>query len=296
MERINQYSFYEIGQTFNKLQTADRDVAATSIMMVVFSARRKIDELLGGDPLALGVSRARAHQLSTALHSFFDKHFMATAEDGTRQFNFPESDVMIPSWETNSLNHAVSAFEAVFREEMREAATYLVPSRGIYDTAKLVDSADQAFPLILQSHIPEKAREEWKGAGRCLAFGLLSASGFHVARAVEAMLETYCDAFGIKNLPKIKPWGVYVAALEKLATATPCPDERTVSAIRQMKDDWRNPLMHPRVVLTEAEARMLFSIGESLIIAMANEVAKVAAEGLQPQLALAPTEGLPDAS
>ena len=37
-----------------------------------------------------------------------------------------------------------------------------------------------------------------------------------------------------------------------------------------MKDDYRNPVMHPlRVTLTESDARMLFDNGESLIIAMA---------------------------
>jgi hypothetical protein len=80
-------------------------------------------------------------------------------------------------------------------------------------------------------------------------------------------------------------WGHYVAALEKLDDASPAPDPKTVSEIRQMKDDWRNPLMHPRVVLTEAEARMVFANGESLIIAMATEIAKTEA-GLQSSLSL----------
>ena len=39
-----------------------------------------------------------------------------------------------------------------------------------------------------------------------------------------------------------------------------------------MKDDYRNPIAHPRIVLTEPDARMLFANGESLIIAMAQEL------------------------
>jgi hypothetical protein len=53
-----------------------------------------------------------------------------------------------------------------------------------------------------------------------------------------------------------------------------------------MKDDYRNPIMHPRVVLTESDARMLFDNGESLIIAMAQEIAEIrlSSGGIQPQL------------
>ena len=41
-----------------------------------------------------------------------------------------------------------------------------------------------------------------------------------------------------------------------------------------MKDDYRNPIMHPRVVLTESDARMLFNNGEmSLTIALLSSLA-----------------------
>lgn len=52
-----------------------------------------------------------------------------------------------------------------------------------------------------------------------------------------------------------------------------------------MREDYRNPIVHPRVVLTESDARMLFANGESLIIAMAQELAE-AAKGVQTALVL----------
>jgi hypothetical protein len=44
--------------------------------------------------------------------------------------------------------------------------------------------------------------------------------------------------------------------------------------------------MHPRVVLDEADARILYNNGESLIIAMAQKIGKAAK--VQPALALVP--------
>ena len=46
------------------------------------------------------------------------------------------------------IRKALSDFETVFAEEMKEAATYFVPRRGIFWTPALVDTADEAFPGI----------------------------------------------------------------------------------------------------------------------------------------------------
>ena len=78
-------------------------------------------------------------------------------------------------------------------------------------------------------------------------------------------------------------WGGYLKNLEK--AVNPKPADKTLAEFRQMKDDYRNPLMHPRVVLTESDARMLLNNGESLIIAMAQEVLSINANN-QPSLSL----------
>lgn len=63
-------------------------------------------------------------------------------------------------------------------------------------------------------------------------------------------------------------------------------------------DPWRTrpsrappPSPHPRVVPTEADAGMLFANGETLIIAMAQDI-KEAQAGVQPALALVPARAL----
>jgi hypothetical protein len=151
----------------------------------------------------------------------------------------------------------------------------------------LVDTADETFPKDLLAFIPQKAKDDWKSAGRCLAFSLLSASGFHVARAVEACLESYYGLFSGKPGETLHGWYDYIKALKEIAEKkpTPCPTEKTLVELDQMREDYRNPIVHPRVVLTEGDARMLFANGESLIIAMAQELAG-AAKGVQPALAL----------
>jgi len=77
-------------------------------------------------------------------------------------------------------------------------------------------------------------------------------------------------------------------ATERAGKAKPCPSAKTLAELDQMRTDYRNPIMHPRVVLTEPDARMLFANGESLIIAMAQEIAAVRCQG-GVQLTLTPT-------
>ena len=77
--------------------------------------------------------------------------------------------------------------------------------------------------------------------------------------------------------------------------AAPAPAAKTLAELMQMKDDYRNPLMHPRVTLSETEARILFDNGESLIIAMAEEIKAIReAGGVQGALAVVGGSSLDD--
>lgn len=186
------------------------------------------------------------------------------------------------------LRGSIERFETIFSEEMRETATYFVPRRGIYSTSALVDSAHETFPIAILPFVPSKALEEWRSAGRCLAFNLLSASGFHVARAVESLMEKYYQVFCDKPDHTLRSWYDYHDALTKVRNTgvNPAPSEKTLAEIDQMRTDYRNPIMHPRVVLSEGDARMLFANGESLIIAIAQELQAVDQTGIQSHLQL----------
>lgn len=291
MERINQYDFYELGKKLKRMSQIEGPQRPSAWWYEIFMFREDLKKLLDGRPIPLGISRMKASKMLAAVDGIYSRHMEVEKEDGTRDFAFPKDDAPdIAPWEWNTLRDSITQFETVFSEEMREAATYRVPNRGIYSTPKLIDSADEAFPDELLPFIPDKTRDDWKSAGRCLAFNLLSASGFHVARAVEGIMEAYYKRFTGKKR-ELKSWNDYIVALEAVdQTQKPAPSPKTISELRQMKDDYRNPILHPRIVLGVADARMLFANGESLIIGMAQELADAADEGIQPDLLEAPEE------
>ncbi len=276
MERINQFSFYDLGKCLRAFARYESDTPPGDALFDYFDADRTIRALLDNIPIPLGVSRDAAQALLNSLSSIARAHFEAPNADGVMEFAFPKENAEpIPSFKFAFYRRALDTFETVFSAEMRDATTYFVPRRGIFSTTALVDEADASFPPDLRAVIPDKTKEDWKSAGRCLAFNLLSASGFHVARAVEGTLENYFQFFSqVAPGSTLKTWGDYIKDLEERqnSTADIRPNSKTIAELRQMKDDYRNPIMHPRVVLSEADARMLFNNGESLIIAMASEI------------------------
>lgn len=290
VERINQYDFYELSKSLQRIVTHEGDVTPHDVMMAVWVGQRTMNNLLAGRPVELGVSRGKAERLSKQIDEIVSEFFTEIGEDGAARWKFPAKGegVTIPGFQWGWVKNALSDFEMIFAEEMRERATYRVPDRGIYNTAKLVDAADCTFPEELAGYVPPKTKTEWKAAGRCLAFGMFTACGFHVARAVEGALESYFSTYNGGPDAKKKQWGEYLAALEKLSAngASPSPDPKTMAELKQMKDDWRNPLMHPRVVLGEAEARTVFNNGETLIMLMVQEIVAAVEAGVQPSLAL----------
>lgn len=283
MERINSFAFYDVGKAFKPIENLPDDLAETvpaqQLFWAVSGAQHWITQLLAGKPFPLGISRSKATALSAVLEEILQTNFSEDDGTGGKRRKYPIStSPPIQVWEFWGLKRALTEFETVFAEEMKEAATYYVPRRGIFWTPALVDTADEAFPEVLRGYIPQKTKDDWKSAGRCLAFNLLSASGFHAARAVEGTMEAYYQLFTGQPGATLKSWYEYTEELKKL-TGSPAPQAKTIAELDQMRNDYRNPIMHPRVVLTEPDARMLFANGESLIIAMAQEIAEARAQG-----------------
>ncbi|MEM7121908.1 MAG: hypothetical protein AAF563_11565 [Pseudomonadota bacterium] len=291
MERINQYAFYQLAKQLAELSSFKVDTPPNIIFFELWTAEQAVGQLLDGRPIPVGVSRAAVEDLKRQIDGIKAEHFSTENTDGEREFYIPGEDAKpVEKWRFSAWRSAVDTFETVFSAEMAEATTYYIPQRGIYDTAALIDRADDSFPSKLQQFISEKSKEDWRAAGRCLALNLCTASGFHVVRAVEATLESYYQAFTNQPGATRVGWHDYLKDLEGLPQGTsPEPNPKVLAVIRQMKDDYRNPVVHPRVVLTEADARMLFNNGESALIGMAQGLMKLAG-GSQSALALIPSK------
>lgn len=294
MEKINPYAFYVLGTELHPLTAISSNegkIAVKSLFFPLWNADIAMDRLLSGDLIKLDFSRSAAQTLKNRLHDMFVTHFLD--DKGDIKFPSEGEEPYIWSWQWNSITAALSTFQTIFQTEMEKATTYQVSKKGIYSTVDLVESAEEVFPAELAPFVNQKTKDDIHAAGRCLAFNLPTAAGFHAARGIEGQMELYWQTF-TKKTGTCHGWQDYIDDLRKVMTAgiVPVPEERTVKMLELIKAHDRNPVMHPRdVILSDIDARILFSSAEGVIIAMAQEIKEARkALGLMPAtLAIAAT-------
>jgi hypothetical protein len=155
-------------------------------------------------------------------------------------------------------------FKVALHAELGVMHSYFVTQKGGFDTISLLYFGENLFPQELASKVPE-AIFDAREAGKCLAFELPTACGFHIFRATESVLRKYyVQLTGSKAVPRVRNIGVYLAAMKDQKVG----DEKVTFALKQMADLYRNPLIHPDTVLTQEEAIGIFGLARSAIAGM----------------------------
>lgn len=138
---------------------------------------------------------------------------------------------------------------------MQPISVFLVtPKKGL-DTGQMIVDGSVAFPTDLPTKVPT-AIPDAQQAMRCIVFELPTAAGFHLHRANESVLRRYWDAVtsGAPR-PDDRNMGTYLRKLDELGAG----DKVVKTALRDLKDQHRNPLIHPEHSLdTVDEAFALF--------------------------------------
>ncbi len=174
-------------------------------------------------------------------------------------------------------------------EELLTLSAYCATQKGIYSTSDLIDHAEKVFPRPVLEKLSEAVTQEVAHGGRCLAFDIPTAAGFHMLRATEAVLhEYYVAVCKPKSKNRLENWGAYISALYKLTEETTTKADvkdhvkRVLALLQQVKDQDRNVIMHPEVVLTTNEAFVLFEITKSAIMAMSDKLPAKAPQDQKP--------------
>jgi hypothetical protein len=255
MIRISLKFFYELGAVLTPVSTLRSDHKLATVWSPLFAAEKEVASLLATDWFIPAVKAAvnPGLELHAALKSITDR----TDFDG---------DITVV--EAARVTAALNAFETVLKTELHIAAAYYVSRKAGYDSDVLVSNAEQIFPSTLGVKVPA-AIVDIREAGRCLAFELSTASGFHVLRGTETVARSYWKAVTSgAPFPRLKTLGTFAAKLEEAGKG----NRKTVETLKQISSLHRNPLMHPNESLDLEEAIGLFGICCSGISAMLKEI------------------------
>jgi hypothetical protein len=165
------------------------------------------------------------------------------------------------------LSRTVEKFSTTLTDELDRSFNYVLTDRGNLSVARLVEGASIGYGPSILAVIDSSVTGEIDEAGRCLAFAVYTACGFHILRSVEIGIKAYIYA-ATGSLPPMnrRNWGEYIDQLVKSGATSDFVD--LVKILRTK----RNPLMHPQDRLTETEAIDVFCICQAVTGALIDDV------------------------
>lgn len=278
MQKVDLPFFVDLGATLESAAHVDSEGPLIDVYFKLFPIRQKIEFLLLGTKIKLTTA---AHDLTSLRDSIieFDKKYFRDEEGNWR---WPSDDERNP-YLVQSLIDRIAQVKTVLIAEIRTSTSFSVKGVGIFDVEMLVNCASQALDPATIARIPKEARDEIDAAGKCLAFNLPTASGFHAMRAVERILKVYAAEFiDAAQIKKLRNWGAFIEKFEKIveSDAAKKPSEEAVALLRQLKDIYRNPVIHPERVLNSSEASTLFHGTVAALNRVASELAPERISGL----------------
>ncbi len=232
----------------------------------LYVADQSLTSLLKNDLTPLVTCRSAAVKLQNAIRAVVPdiQALLQNADEMAKPIGVPFL------W---GIRGAATDFETVFAAELETTDTYYVSQKGIYSTNDLIERAEHAFTPDVQAELSPQAISDIRQAGKCLAFDLDTASGFHIMRATETLIHRYYVTItGTTPRRKDRNWGAYVRNLNahNNRTTGAKADVKLISLIDQIREHHRNPIMHPEITLTPDEAQSLFSICQAAIISFAG--------------------------
>jgi hypothetical protein len=234
-----------MGKAFRLLEQIQPGVVPATIVSDLMVLQNWLLHLTNNTLLSPG----QAHEHATILHS-------AVSYMLTEWLNEPlsqERAIIIKS--------VFEMFEPTLSSEFAKLHTYYIPSVGIFPTDALLNQPEKMFSESANL-IPDETLIEIKEVGKCLAFSLPTAAGFHLMRSVESMLRHYYEVLSKgASRPARAATGIYFDAILQL----PGVDKELHAALKQIKTLYRDPIAHPEVVLTGPEAISLLGVVQSAI-------------------------------
>jgi hypothetical protein len=264
MLRVDCYDFYKLGVQLHPLTVLKDDATIQDSWVMLYLAKAELDTFFGIFPLK--TSRNPATELYRAIGVILpdDISQLKTTDD--------EGNPRTIGYQATTIRNAANEFETVLKAELNGWDAFFVSQKGAFSTADLINRAETLLPsesarLLLS---PE-ALEDIRQAGRCIAFNLGTAAAFHIIRCAETFIWKYY-ALVIGHLPpvKIRNWGTYIRNL----TASGKADSKVIAWMTQIKDQYRNPVLHPNEVVTPDDALEFINACTSLMMCIARELEK----------------------
>jgi len=257
LEKVNAYPVYlvgaHLGPLYNFIQLPK--ITLGQILKFAVNAQNILGKFLNDTIVPFRGSKDKAKELLALLNNLL-------TEDRLSNANKP-----LDQREVVQIMALVREFETIFEIECNHLDVYFINQKRAWDMSILTNEAENVLGKV-KAMLEGSALDDWRQAGRCLAFDVPTASGFHMFRVIESVVLKYFPIFGLSVPTKKgdKNLGHYIKILEDKGL-----DTRIVEMLRHLKEFYRNPLMHPEKFLTSDEAEGLFGFAQSAVSRMLED-------------------------
>ena len=263
MKRVNQYRFYDLAAKVHPLfEIRDKD-KIKDVFWTLFHARQALIAAHGEQPLR--ISQPVLESLVSAIDAIVPRNDEGSpTQDSWKLLTDEETDINF--FHGPNLRAAVVHFESVLSAELQSLDTYFIEQKGTHSTPDLIDHAENIFPKALRKDLPAQAIKDIKEAGKCLALDTPTAAGFHIIRALEAVMAKYYFLVIDEPMPKrMRNWANYIKVINKKLNEDEKKNTEITAFLDHIRENYRNPISHPEDMLTLDEAEVLLGVATSAI-------------------------------
>jgi hypothetical protein len=275
VERINGFPVFALGGTLYAIHSHLENVATFPYAQMVplwNNAIQQLEIFATSTVVELPLSLTTANQILLSFRA------AVTPQEIQRRAN----DDMTPL-EVGSLRLLIQHFTSVLFAELPQADIYYMTQKRAYKMSMFLKEAEKVLASDVVSIIEDRTKVDIQEAGRCLAYDQNTAAGFHCTRAVEAVARNYYQLIADKHATEDgTPTGASIR-LNKLireltvkygSLGSPIdhPLGMILGDLNRIRVIYRNPIMHPEMVLTEKQAIRVFNITTDVITSMVDDV------------------------
>lgn len=265
MKQVNIYNFYQFGAILHPITELKAGKPFKEYFYALFMGRAWLESFVNGNLLPMTICNRSAQKVISGID-----FLLPQGKDEKPRLGMDEE---VNYGHLYTIIDGMKEFETVFGAELQNLATYFVSKKGIYETNDLIQNADEWFPASIRGRFTGQVIHDLKEAGKCLAFDLSTAAGFHIARAVEGVLLEYLKVLCSEQLECLKESDRNLGRYIKLAREND-GNLKVCSSLDQFRELHRNPLIHPETILTIEEALTLHGIAQSAIMSIIIEMDK----------------------
>ncbi|MGP8152911.1 MAG: hypothetical protein ACLQBQ_02040 [Smithella sp.] len=267
MEKVNGTPIYWLGNAIGLLLSIiDYPIVQGILTSPAMNARDQLN-LFFNQTITLPLSKNAAVQVVNHLNKMLAKEPQSYGTSGYHVLSVDDKSQLIGS---------ILHFQSVFSAELPQMNIFFVNPNRAYDMTMLINNGELLLSQSTLNSLGTSRKEvvnDIKEAARCLAFGFATAVGFHLYRAIEAIIMD--DYFSVLKVPSTdyidnRNLGNYIKILIDKGV-----DVKITAMLKHLKDHYRNPIMHPNEFWDIDKANGAVGLAISVIEIMIQDIDEI---------------------